>query len=191
MEELAKLDEQSTTQSLTAEEGAKLKTEKQLALEQATKTRDEKAKELEAAKKSQAEADAALNLANERAKPQERRFHAVSQPIKIRIAPAPITLPELAQLTVKPEAQVDFPIKIERLFGFNEVVEISAIVPDPANGLSAPAVSIAKDTNETTIVVTAAKEITPGDKELRIDAKVKLNGEELTVSRTLKIHVEG
>jgi hypothetical protein len=190
-EELAKLDEQITTQSLTAEEGAKLKTEKQLALEQATKNRDEKAKELEAAKKSQAEADAALNQANERAKPQERRFHAVSQPIKIRIAPAPITLPELAQLTVKPEAQVEFPIKIERLFGFNEAVEISANVPDPANGLSAPAVSIAKDTNETTIVVTAAKESTPGDKELRIDAKVKLNGEELTVSRTLKIHVEG
>ncbi|MCB1099504.1 MAG: pre-peptidase C-terminal domain-containing protein [Verrucomicrobiae bacterium] len=190
-EELTKLDEQITKQALTAEEGANLKTAKQLALEQATKTRDEKVNALEAAKKLQADAEAELNRTTERAKPQERRFHTISQPIRIRIAPAPVTLPELAQQTIKPGAPIELPVKIERLFGFNEAVELSVNVPEQVKGLSAPAVSIAKDTNETTLVITAVKETTPGDKELRIDAKLKLNDEELTVSRTLKIHVEG
>jgi hypothetical protein len=186
-DELAKIGEDT----LTADTAEKQKAEKQQALEKTAITRDEKAKALEAAKKLQAESVTIWNQAKERAKPRERRFHSLSQPIRIRIASAPVRLPELPQQSVKPEAQVELPLQVERLFGFNEAIEITAATTDAAKGLSLQPVSIAKDSSEAKLIISAGKDTTPGDKELRVDAKLKLNGEELMVSRTLKIRVDG
>ena len=190
-EEVAKLNEQISAEALTADEGARLMGEKQAALAQATAARDAKAKELETAKQEQTAADAKLKQASDRAKPQERRFNTVSRPIRIRIVPAPVKVPELPQQAVKPETQVELPVRVERLFGFNEAVEVTVNVPESAKGIRAQPASIPKDASETKLVIAAAKDAAPGDKELRVDAKVKLNGEELVVSRTVKIRVEG
>ena len=189
--ELAELNKKVAEQALTKEEGAKLVAEKERAAADAAVLRDAKAKELEAAKQAQAAADADLKKASERAKPQEKKFHTLSEPIRIRIAPAPVKLPEMPQQAVKPESQVEVPVKVERLFGFNDEVQVSVSVPDTAKGVEAQPVSIPKDASETKLVLKAAKDAPPGEKEIRIDAKMKLNGEELVVSKTLKIRVEG
>ena len=189
--EIAELNQKISDQALTSEEGAKQMAEKQKALEEVAVARETKAKELEVTKQAQAAAEAKLKQATDRAKPQEKKFLALSKPIHLRIVPSPVKLVDMPQPAVKPESQVEVPVKIERLFGYNEVVELSVNIPDASKGVQAQPVSIPKDASEAKLVLTVAKDTAPGEKEVRVDAKVKLNGEELVVSRNLKIRVEG
>lgn len=150
----------------------------------------EKKKKLEAARKEQADADAKLKAATERAKPQERRFHSVSQPMRIRILSAPVKLSQLEPQTIKPESKSEVAVSVDRLFGFAEEVGISVGIPENVKGLQVQPITIAKDAGGGTLEISASNEATHGDHQLSITAKVKWNGEELTVSRPLKIRIE-
>ncbi|MCH8045756.1 MAG: PPC domain-containing protein [Planctomycetes bacterium] len=155
---------------------------------------DKKATDADAASKK-AEADkkaaaAKAKAATAAAKPKKINMAFVSTPITIKIAPAPITLAANPAGTVKQGAKLEVTVNINRLFGFAEVVQVSAKPASGVSGVSIKKATIAKGQSAGKLELTAAANATPGEHELLLEASLTLNGQNIKTSQTIKFKVE-
>jgi hypothetical protein len=177
----AKKAAEAATAAAKADTAAKEAADKASA-EAAARSKDLGRKKDAAAKRAKEISDAA--------KPRDATVTFYSVPITIKVAPAPITLAAGdTPVDLRPGARIEIPVTIHRLYEFNDVVEITLIVPKDVKGFTAQKVVIAKDQNEGKMVVEAAADATAGDHKFIIQASLKLNNQSLQVeaARTVKV----
>jgi hypothetical protein len=113
-------------------------------------------------------------------------------PVTIKVDEYPIRLtgpPE--KLMVKQGESAEIPLGIERLYGFNQAVNVQTILPSGIAGLQIPNTSLAAAATQATVAVTAQPNATPGDHLLTLRLTLNFNGQNLTLDRTCVLTVEG
>lgn len=113
-------------------------------------------------------------------------------PVTIKVDDYPIRLtgpPE--KLMVKQGESAEIPLGIERLYGFNQPVNVQTILPSGITGLQIPNTSIAAAAAQAAVAVTAQPTATPGDHPLTLRLTLNFNGQNLTLDRTCLLTVEG
>jgi uncharacterized protein YfaS (alpha-2-macroglobulin family) len=109
----------------------------------------------------------------------------------VRIVASPIKL-TLAQAAaaVKQGDKFEVPVTIERLYGFDEQVEITLEVPNGVNGLSAQKIDIPKDQTQGKLMLSANNNATPGELALNIRARGRFNNVQVDTLTPLTLKVE-
>ncbi len=158
----------------------------------------------EAAEQAAAEAAAFAKAAADRKKVSDKRatdteraakakninFWTASTPIKVRIHEYPITLAELpANTRVKQGENLELPIKITRLVGYQDQVSFSAIVRG-VSGVSIRNVNIPKGQTEVKLPITLSTSATPGEHEITLRATMRVNNQTLTLDQPFPLQIE-
>lgn len=110
-----------------------------------------------------------------------------SQPVRVRVRPAPITLTPPAPVTIEVGGKAELPVSIQRLFGFADAVELVVVAPN-VKGLAAKA-GIEKDQSQAKLPLAADAATPAGDHAVMLEARLKLNGQAITVQSPLTIKV--
>jgi hypothetical protein len=155
---------------------------------------DKKATDADAASKTaeaaKTAAAAKAKAATDAAKPKKIPMAFVSTPITVKIVASPITIAANPAGTVKQGAKIEVPVNITRLFGFAEVVQVSAKPASGVSGISVKKATIAKGQSAGKLELTAAANATPGEHELVLEASLTLNGQNIKTSQTIKFKIE-
>jgi hypothetical protein len=192
-----------------AEEVAKKGVEARAAAEKALAEASEKAKkaadEKMAAEKAAAEAEAsvkraeqarqaavqAANNARNIANPRNVSIGYPSTPITIKITPAPITVAVPAPgAALKQGDKLEVPVTINRLYGFDNQVQFNVQLPGGVGGLSIPQLTIPQNQNQGTLVINAGSDATPGKHDLRLQANLQFNNQNVQLIETMPITIE-
>jgi hypothetical protein len=138
----------------------------------------------------QAAAQEAQNAANA-ANPQGIGVFVPSTTITLKITPAPVEMAAAAPGGPLPQGQqIELPVAITRLYGFNEQVELSVEPPRGLEGVQVAPVAIPAGANEAKLVVQAAANATPGDHVLRVKARMNFNGQGLEIEQLVTIAIQ-
>jgi murein DD-endopeptidase MepM/ murein hydrolase activator NlpD len=154
----------------------------------AQKASEEAAAKQKAAETQRDQLKAKATAAATVATPKDVLASVYSPPIRLKLAPAPITL-ELGTPSgqVSQGAKLEVPVKITRLFGYADPVEVVLTVPGAVKGVQAAKVTIAKDATTAKLELAAAADATAGDHKLTVQAQLKLNNQNLTVDQPLAL----
>jgi hypothetical protein len=110
-----------------------------------------------------------------------------SSPIHLVITPAPITLAPTPDISVAAGGKIEMPVAIGRLYHFVDPVDVALIAPS-VKGLSGK-VTIAKDQSQAKLVVTADGGTPAGRHAVKLQATLKLNGQNVVVEQPLYVTV--
>ncbi|MCA9172976.1 MAG: PPC domain-containing protein [Planctomycetales bacterium] len=174
------------------------KLEEAMAKQKATQEAKTKAdQDVQAAQQFQQQAQQEKQRTDQRAQQLQqqanlRGFNLIipSTPVTLRIAEYPITLTSPEKAAVKQGEKVDIPLKIERLYGFDQQVNTQLIVPGGVGGLQIQNLNIAQNQTDGPVVVTAQPTATPGDHSLTLRVTMNFNGQGLTLDRQVVLTVE-
>ena len=152
----------------------------------AAREREERAKKvLDAAKK---DADGLSNAA----KPKKVKVGIYSVPINLKITQAAFGFEgELAPggLKVKAGQSADLPIKLQRLYGFNEEVKIKAVLKD-VKGVKIADAAVAKGKPDTLLKIQVEKTSPPGKYDIELQATGKFGSANHTVKGKFQLVIE-
>ena len=157
------------------------------AADTAAKAAAEKVKVVEAEKaaaaKRAADAQAAAN-------PKPANIFFYSQPITLKVTPAPIAYaaPQ-APISVKQGEKLALPVNINRLYGFADQVELGLEIPAGVAGLNVPKVPIPAGQTQANLMIEATPQATAGTHQLTMRAKLTLNGQALQVDQPVALTV--
>ncbi len=200
--EAAAAAKQAEQEKNAAKDDAKAEAEKKLADAQAAaKTADEAKAAAEQAAKDAADKlkkatemktalDTKLNQTKQANQPKDISVAVASTPVRIRIAKTPISLEQNgAPPTVKQGDKVELPIKLNKLFGFDEAIEVTW---EPKNipNLNAKKIDIAKGAADGKFEITAAKDTPAGEHQVSVKAKGKWNNINVEAETMVTIKVE-
>lgn len=146
------------------------------------------------------EADAKKDMAGKRAKeakqvldkaqPKDLTLTAFSVPIQVKITPAPITLAlDSSEASLGQGAKIEIPVKITRLYGYNDPVSLNLTIPKELTGLKIVNATVEKDKNEAKLVLEAAGDAAPGNHRCTLQASLKLNQQDLKVEQPITLKV--
>lgn len=127
--------------------------------------------------------------ADDKAAVKELAEAAYSAPIQVKIEASPVMLTGTEALTVAPGAKVEWPLKLERRYGFAEGVSLELVAPAGVKGITAKFV-VAKEVAETKLVIETIAETPLGVHACKLNAKCTWNGEELPWSIPLNLEVK-
>jgi hypothetical protein len=179
----------------TAQKAADEAVTKAKAAEEAKAEADKKVAEAAELAKAAAELKAktdklATDTANA-AKPKPINVPVISTPITLKITPAPVILSATQpNAPLKQGDKIEIPVSITRLYGFNDPVTVSAVLPQGVGGLSIPNATVAAGQTQTKLAVTAAANATAGMHELTVRATLRLNNQNLTVDQPIALDVQ-
>lgn len=169
-----------------AQAAAKAAEDAKAAMEKAAAEADAKLKSTQQIKtvidKRVADAKAANN-------PKDLQFAVISTPIKVRVVESCLKVAVPNSSPLKAGEKFELPVKIDRLYGFDDQVEVTAEVPASAKGLTANKLSLAKGQAEGKLEVVAAKETPPGNHAIVIRAKCKLNNIDNQTDQTVIVNL--
>jgi hypothetical protein len=172
-----------------AESEAKAKTAaeaKMLADEKATET----AELAQAAAALKTQTDQRATQLAQAAQPRDVNVPVVSTPITINITPAPVTVKDVAPLTVKQGEKVETMLAVTRLYGFNDPVSFNVTPPQGVGGLSIPNVAIPAGQTQIPLAITAGADAPPGEHTLTLRTTMNYNGQQLTLEQPLTLTVQ-
>lgn len=186
----ATADNQAAADKAVAEAEAKLKATNE-AKAAAEKTAADAAAQAKTAAELKPAADKrAADLANASA-PKDIGLFWPSTSAAIKITAAPIKMVATAPAAaIKLGAPSELPVKLERLYGYNEAVQIQAVVPNGVQGLTIAAVSIAAGQAEAKLILQAAANATLGTHAITIKAIAPFNGQQLPVEQAVNVVIE-
>jgi hypothetical protein len=165
----AATDAKAAADKAAAEAGDKLK-----AAQAASMNADKKAKDLAKA-----------------AEAKNTQVFDPSTSVTVTIAEAPVNVSAAPPGgNLKQGDKVEVTVKLEKLFGYDDVVEIEINPPNGVQGLKAAKLTLAKGQNEGKLVVEAANNATPGEHAIGVRATAKFNGQNLQTQNPVKINVE-
>jgi curved DNA-binding protein CbpA len=122
--------------------------------------------------------------------PKDVNLALVSTPIKLRIHPSAYKLTAQAPGALKQGEKIEIPVSIEKLFGFDEKVDLTLEPPKGASGFSPKNVSIDKGKSEAKIEFSAAANATPGEQTFTVRAKSRYNNFNFDETYEVEINVE-
>jgi hypothetical protein len=110
-----------------------------------------------------------------------------SAPIRLVVTPAPIALAPAAPVAVEVGAKVELPVRITRLYGYADPIELTLVAPG-VKGVSGKA-TIPKDQGETKVPLQTDASTPPGEHTIKLEAKLKLNNQTITVEQPIPLKV--
>lgn len=109
----------------------------------------------------------------------------------LRIAEYPIELSGIPdKALVKQGEKLDVPLKIQRLFGFDQNVTFQLVAPNGVAGLQAPNVTLAPNQADGLLAIMAQPDATPGEHAAIVRTTMAFNGQTLTLDRKLLLTIE-
>jgi hypothetical protein len=98
---------------------------------------------------------------------------------------------------VKPPAEpvrqgtsIELPIALERLYGYNETVQVRLKAPDGVEGIQAGVLTIQRGKSDGTFPVTLTPTATLGLHKLVVTAIARIGGQELPVTQEIELNVQ-
>ena len=184
-------------------ENKKAEAEKNLKVAEEKNQTAEKAKQdAEAAKKSAEDmqkkadafakkADAELKTATDRNKTADINLYVASTPVIMRVHPHPlkITAPSTVGKLL-PEKSLELPVSIERLYGFDDKVDVELELPSGVKGISVDKPAIDKGKNDTKLTLKAGKDLTPGTHTATLRFRLRFNNVSLVAEQPVTIEAE-
>jgi hypothetical protein len=167
-------------EKLKAADEAKVKAEADL------KAAQDKAKQADEWKK---QVDKRLDDAKKAAAPKDLNLALVSTPIKLKIHAAPMVVTPAAGTAVKQGEKAPLTVKLERLFGFAEAVDLTLETPG-LNGVSAAKLTAKKEEGEVKLELAADKNAPPGEHSVTVRAKAKFNNMNVETSVPVVIKID-
>ncbi len=135
--------------------------------------------------------DNRANQVKQNNQPKDTNFALVSTPIKLRIHPHPFKFTATAPpAAVKQGEKQELPVKVERLYGFAEQVELFFQSPQGVQGLAAQQVKLNKDQADGKLEVTAAANATPGQHPCTVRCRGRFNNVQVETTATVMVTVE-
>ncbi|MCA9069936.1 MAG: hypothetical protein KDA84_13480, partial [Planctomycetaceae bacterium] len=178
-----------------AEKAVKVAEEKNQTAQKSKQDADEVAKKsVDMQKKADAyvkKADAELKSVTAKNKTADINLYVTSTPVKLRVHPHPlkITAPSTAGKLL-PEKTLEVPVAIERLYGFDDKVDIEFVPPSGVKGISVQRVSIDKKAKEAKLTFKAGKDLTPGTHAGTLKFRLRFNNVSLEAEQPLTIEAE-
>jgi hypothetical protein len=183
-EELAAADKALTD----AQAAAKTAEEARVAAEAALKAAQDKVNE---GNKFKQQLDQRVNQVKQANQPKDVNFALVSTPIKLRILPSPFNLTATAPpAAVKQGQKQELPVKVERLFGFAEEVELFFGPPQGVQGLSAQNVKLNKDQADGKLELAVADNAPPGQHACTVRCRGRFNNVQVETTVPVTVTVE-
>jgi hypothetical protein len=124
---------------------------------------------------------------------RERDFNTflVSNPITLRILPAPITVATSQPLfAVKQGGKVEVSVTITRLLGYTGAVNFSTILPQNTNGFSVPNANIPEGQTQTKFEIPTTGDAPLAEHTLTLRAQMNVNGQNVVVDTPYKLKIE-
>lgn len=200
-----KVAEQELTALVTKAQTAKT------AADEAAKKQDDAQTKQTAANDAKVAADKALEVANERYnllqrtktetdqktnqvkqanQPRGINFNVSSNSFTIKVAESPITLTLPANvLQLKQNEQIEIPIQVQRLYGFNGPVNFTFQIPGGVNGLQPTNGMVTPEQTEAKLILKANPNATPGVHKIGIRSSLNFNGQGLNVDREVQVEI--
>jgi hypothetical protein len=174
-------EKEAKQQAVTAAEEAKKQAD------EAKKLADEQKKKAEDLKKK---ADGDFNNIQKANAKKDVNFAVASQPIKVRIAREPFAVKQVTPTTVKQDDKTEITVTVERLFGYDDNIEVHFEAPKGVGGLSAKKVDLAKGQTEVKIELAANASANPGEHQANIRFRHKLGNITLDTNKSFPLTVE-
>lgn len=115
----------------------------------------------------------------------------VSTPIKLRIHSSPVKIQAQSPAgPLKQGAKLELPVSIERLFGFEDPLDVTLEAPKGVSGLSISKVALPKGQTAGKFEITANDKATPGEHQFTIRAKGKFNNVNVESTEEISLKVE-
>lgn len=144
---------------------------------------------LKATQQAKAAIDKRLADAKTANNPKDVQFAVISTPIKVRIVESCLKASAGNPLPLKAGEKIELPVKLERLYGFDDQVELTLELPGGLKGVTATKVTLAKGQAEGKFEITAAKDATAGDHLVTVRAKGSFNKIENQATQVVKLSV--
>jgi hypothetical protein len=114
-----------------------------------------------------------------------------SPPLKLTVTASAIRLQVAAPAEpVRPGTKVELAITLERLYDYNDPVQVRINIPDELNDIRAAIVTIPRGKSEGKLAVTLGEAATPGAHRLTVNAIARLGGQELPTTQEILLTVE-
>lgn len=190
-EDKPKVQEKLTAaEKALAEADAKLKaaTEAKAPLEAAEKAATDMAKKIDDMKKA---FDKTVDDAKKAAAPKDITISLLSTGVKLRVYDAPIkaTTPETAG-PAKQGEKITLPVSFEKMFEFDDAVDVTLEPAAGVTGITAAKLQIAKGQNTGNLEITLADAATAGDVAATIKLKGKFNTAAFELAKPITLKVE-
>ena len=183
-EELAAADKALTD----AQAAAKKADEAKVAGEAALKTVTDKQNQANQLKQT---ADKRVNDTKQQNQPKDVQFALASTPVKLRIHSHPFKVTATPPGgPVKQGEKQELPVKVERLFGFADSVELTLEPPQGVQGLAAEKVTLNKDQGDGKLQVAAAANATPGQHNCTLRVRGRFNNIQVDSTTPVTVAVE-
>ena len=140
------------------------------------------------AKDAQTAKAAALARAKDltvKAQPKDMTASFYSPPIRLTVTSAPIKITPPAPVSLEAGGKLEIPLAITRLYGFVDLVDLAIVAPN-VKGLSGK-VTFAKDQSQAKLTLQTDAATPNGEHAIKLEAKLKLNGQTITVEQPLTI----
>lgn len=165
------------------------------AAQEAQKAADQKLKDLQEKQKRGAPAKQAIEKKivdlkkNNAAK--DVNFAIVSTPVRLRVAKSPFKFAaETANVAIKVGQKAELPLALQKLYGFDDNIEITLEPPQGSKGLSAPKITINKGAADGKLEINIGADATPGDYTATVRGKAKFNNVNVEATSSVVIKVE-
>ncbi|MBM3838713.1 MAG: hypothetical protein FJ398_12265 [Verrucomicrobia bacterium] len=189
-EDLASAKAAAEKEASEASARAKNLAEAKATAERAFQEASAKAKEAQTRKELAAKHAQEAKQMVDKAQPKDLNLTALSVPIQVKVTPAPITLSLESDATnLTPGAKTEIQVKITRLYGFSDPVNLSFALPKELTGLKATAATIEKDKTEGKLVIETAADAKPGQHRCTLQASLKLNNQDLKVEQPFSLKI--
>jgi hypothetical protein len=114
-----------------------------------------------------------------------------SPPLKLTVTASPIRFAVAAPAEpARPGTKVELTVTIERLYGYNDSVQVRATIPNELNDIRSGMVNIPRGKSDGKLVITLGEGATPGAHRLTVNAVARLGGQELPATQEILLTVE-
>lgn len=134
--------------------------------------------------------DAQLNQVKQANQKKDINLFLVSTPVQVRIAPDPLELTVQPPASLKQGEKTQIVVRVKRLYGCEDPVEVTFEPPGGVAGLSAPKINLAKGQAEGKLEVAAANNATVGEHTINVRFRVRFNNVQLDEVVPLPLKVE-
>lgn len=190
-----KKDDAGLKQKVTQAEQRVKQTEQKLKdAEAALKQAQEKAKQAEETVKQantlKSNVDKEVKEYAKNAKPKDINLVEPATTVVLNITASPIRLPENLNAKLKPEGQLELPVEINKLYGFDDDVRLELKAPGGVRGISIQRLDLKKGQSQGKFEIKANKDATPGEHTFTLEANLRFNNQNLKVEQPVKIVIE-
>jgi hypothetical protein len=137
-----------------------------------------------------AAAQARANEATAKAQPRDVTASFYSPTFVVKITAAPVTFAAASPaMHLAVSGKIELPVAINRLYGFADAVTIHLAMPPTAQGITAADITLAKGQSQAKLMVQTDKTAKPGGYAGKLQAKLKLNGQDLQIEQDVLVKV--